>query len=186
MSESYTVDSIIPEDLFGRDHFSTLAYIETRLVDGKKYVICCDARMRTDAHNRRIFMHRPGKQISNPNRYMVAMIGRPASPTRLRDGIEVPQHDDWDCIQDMAKAGYIVGDALRYPFRGMPRPTGVGSAAARKELADFYRLQIDPTGVDLGARIKLTPRGYAVVAALRQHQAEGGTFATFRPPSAMA
>lgn len=175
-----TIQDIIPEELFGRDHWSTLAYVETVCVERHFFVIQRDPRMRTDSHNRRIWDFRSDAwKIGFHN----AVLGHKIEGSRLIDGRCVPCHDDWDCIQDMAHAGYFKGDARAYPFRSMRIPR---DREARKSTRDFLLSQIDENGVDLGAHIRLLPRGFQVAAALRQHKAQGGNFATFRPPPAQA
>lgn len=42
----FTADALIPPAYWDRDHFSTLAYIETKLVDGGKYLLQFDPSMR--------------------------------------------------------------------------------------------------------------------------------------------
>jgi hypothetical protein len=84
----------------------------------------------------------------------------------------------------MSRVGYIVGDARQYPFRGYRTKIPRAEKAKRKELSNFLLAQIDEYGVDLGARIRLTKRGFEVVSALRQHLARGGSSANFKPPPA--
>ena len=68
----------IPPERWGKDHRSTLLYIETRCVD---YGGVLDRRqLRTDASEH---------------------------PTRLADGIDLLGHDDLDCIDDMIEAGLV-------------------------------------------------------------------------------
>lgn len=78
-------EGFIPMDKWGKDHWSTLAYVETRIVD----------------HH--------GK-LKEPN-----MRGRdPKYPTRLNDGTEVHMHSDYDCVEDMIFAGVITVDDYTY------------------------------------------------------------------------
>jgi hypothetical protein len=79
---------------FGKDHWSTFAYIECRCVDNKGVP---DRRhMRTD-----VDLH-PGLAGCDPMSY------RPPGkyPTRLKDG-EVAGHDDWSCAEDLEREGLI-------------------------------------------------------------------------------
>ncbi|HSC15407.1 MAG TPA: hypothetical protein VLI71_09840 [Gammaproteobacteria bacterium] len=67
----------IPPDRWGKDHRSTLLYIETRCVD---YGGVLDRRqLRTDTD----------------------------IPTRLADGTDIKGHDDLDCIDDFIEAGLV-------------------------------------------------------------------------------
>lgn len=85
--------AIVPKESWGRDHESTLLYVETRCVDhgGKPE----RAQMRT---NRRLH---PGLASADyPN-------VRVSPPTRLADGSVLVDHDDWSCVDDMAAAGLV-------------------------------------------------------------------------------
>lgn len=134
-------DKHVPIELFGKDHWSTLAYIETRIVDHREFRINGDPRMRTCRRCWRIANSATGRdrahiQIDGENKY----------PTRLADGRLAEKHCDWDCLQDLIAAGILA-------TRGVP---------------------------DLGKKVTITKRGYAVTAALREHKARGGNFAEFR------
>lgn len=89
-------DRYVPMELWGKDHWSTLAYLETVQVDHKMLMMHSDARMRQNRRHFRILGAR-----------------RPALPmqrehgSRLNDGSYVPGHDDWNCVQDMAHAGLL-------------------------------------------------------------------------------
>lgn len=86
---------------FGRDHWSTFAYIETLVVDksGKPDI----RRMRCDPKRHPLMAHQG------------SMFGAP-SPTRLKDGVLLPDHDDWDCVDELEAAGLIeVGGTGMYP-----------------------------------------------------------------------
>lgn len=97
-------DEYVPRELWGRDHWSTLAYIETKLVDGNGYRVQFDPRMR---QNRRHFRVLAGRKSE----------GIPMSPehgTSLSDDTYLPWHDDWCCVQDMLKAGLFTGDPNKW------------------------------------------------------------------------
>lgn len=82
---------------FGKDHWSTLAYIETCCVDGKGKVNVL--RMRCDPERHPAFAHRGSPIEGTPlrNEY----------PTRLRENVEIFGHDDWDCVDDMVADGIL-------------------------------------------------------------------------------
>jgi len=86
----------VPIEKFGKDHWSVFAYIETLCVDG--HGVPDTRRMRTD-----IDRH-PGLTNWHP-------INRPdlnqKYPTRLKGMVELPNHDDWDCAEDLEEAGLI-------------------------------------------------------------------------------
>lgn len=83
----------IPPERWGRDHFTTLLYVETVCVDG-------DGQPRAEKMRSEPGRPRRGKvgerAFDPPGRY----------PTRLKDG-DLFGHDDWDCVSDMEHAGLI-------------------------------------------------------------------------------
>lgn len=73
---------------WGRDHWSTLLYVETRCVDHQGYLH--DNQMRT---------FRYGYDGNHP--------------TRLKDGTFAPEgHDDWACLFDMMREKLISSTVL--------------------------------------------------------------------------
>ena len=87
----------VPMSIWSKDHWSTLAYLECRTVDHKG--IIAKHHMRTDADRHpglawRIFEDDDG----NEKKY----------PTRLKCGVDLHDHDDWNCTDDMVMAGLIV------------------------------------------------------------------------------
>lgn len=68
----------IPPERWGKDHRTTLLYIETR---------CVDYGGMLDRRNLRI--------------------DSPEHPTRLADGVDITGHDDLDCIDDFVEAGLV-------------------------------------------------------------------------------
>lgn len=78
---------------FGKDHFSLILYIETRCVDHSGIV---DKRhLRCNPKNHALFSHEGGWD----DKYS----------TRLAEGVEpVVGHDDWDCIDDLERAGLLI------------------------------------------------------------------------------
>lgn len=81
----------IPIDEFGKDHWSTFAYLETRCVDHGGEI---DIRhMRCDANRHPQFAHSGN---DSGTKY----------PTRTKKG-EVRNHDDWDCLDDCELVGLI-------------------------------------------------------------------------------
>ena len=83
----------IPMQRWGKDHWSTFAYIECRCVDHKgvpgRNQMRCDA----DVH--------PGLTNRANNTFPDSK-----HPTRLKDG-EVEGHDDWSCADDMEREGLL-------------------------------------------------------------------------------
>lgn len=69
----------VQPDRFGKDHNSTLIYVESRVVDHGGWLWGPHLRPRDVLY-----------------------------PTRLADGEEIQMHSDLDCIEDMVMAGWIV------------------------------------------------------------------------------
>lgn len=156
-------DTLVPMDLWSKDHWSTLAYLETVMVEHEgRFQVGWDPRMRQNRRHFRIMWEQCPKplrtkadssQDSGPIRGVVMDSDH---ATRLADGSRVDKHDDWACVQDMAQAGlFLAAD-------------GVGPLT----MAD----------VEPGVILRLSERGAALCDALRAHKrTPGGRFATFRP-----
>lgn len=148
----------VPMARWSKDHWSTLAYVETRLVDHRGLIAA--AQMRTD-HSRHMSFVGAVNGGDAHGRY----------PTRLRrliDGEpnEVPDHDDWDCLLDCVAAELLtivapMDEAYWDVERGRRGP--------------FAR------NGTLPVRVLLTEKGQAMCNALRGWKAAGGNFATFDP-----
>lgn len=82
----------VPVGKFGKDHWSTFAYVECRVVDhggvlNRVHMRCDPALHIAHAHE--------GSSRGEP------------SPTRLRGGELLPGHDDWSCVDDLDAAGLV-------------------------------------------------------------------------------
>lgn len=87
-------DEKIPMKLWSRDHWSTLAYIETRCVDHGGVPNREHMRTNDEIH--------PGLSnslcgVRDPEKY----------PTILVDGSKVSDHDDWSCVDDFIEEGLM-------------------------------------------------------------------------------
>lgn len=80
---------------FGKDHWSTLTYLETRCVDHKGRIDIRNMRCNSERHPGQA--HIPIERENGKFKY----------PTALRDGKFEPEHDDWDCIDDLEAAGFL-------------------------------------------------------------------------------
>lgn len=87
------MSEVISIDRFGKDHWSTFAYVETRVVDYGGRLSVDHMRCDTDIHPQ--FANSANR--ANPNKKY---------PTRLRDGIAA-HHDDWSCVDDLEAAGLL-------------------------------------------------------------------------------
>ena len=127
----------MPVTDWGKDHWSTLAYVECRAVDNG------------GALNPQ---HMRGHLGRRPEQY----------PTRLRDGIDLEGHDDYDCVADAVEAGFL---------------EAAGKHGSPGNARYSYRDHTDR--MVLTHRYTLTDKGAEVTAALRKHKAMGGNFAGF-------
>ena len=96
----------IPITRWGQDHWSTLAYLETRVVNGKGYID--NPRMRC---NPRLHRH-----FAAVDPFTSVPYDGSKYPTRLKDG-EIERHDDWSCLEDMVAAGLLTAQ-WRVCYRG--------------------------------------------------------------------
>ncbi|MDP3937325.1 MAG: hypothetical protein Q8R92_04220 [Deltaproteobacteria bacterium] len=88
--------AILPEK-WGRDHHSTLLYIESRVTEHKG--VPRAANMRTKQGSVRRGHCVLGEQMQH--------CGDKDYPTRLAGGVLLHGHDDWDCVSDMVAAGLV-------------------------------------------------------------------------------
>lgn len=82
---------------FGKDHWSTFAYIETRCMDYKG--VPDREHMRTDPDRHPGLV---GFRVAQAYEGM-----HKKYPTRLKGGYELFDHDDWDCVDDLEAAGLL-------------------------------------------------------------------------------
>lgn len=87
-------------DEFGKDHWSTFAYIETCCVDHKGIIEF--SRMRTNEKTHPFY--KDARSCSFP--------WAESNGTRLKsyfqdNSLIDPEHDDWDCIDDLIDAGLL-------------------------------------------------------------------------------
>lgn len=106
--KTITADEYITMDLWSKDHWSTLAYIETVMVDIGGFQVGFDARMRSNRRNFRVMK----EECSKPKRVTASNpLGIPMNSdqgTILKNGKMVENHDDWACVQDMAAEGLFI------------------------------------------------------------------------------
>ena len=88
-------DAYIPIERWGKDHWSTLGYLETRVVDHGGKIVNRNMRCHPRLHRELVGIGF-GSEIQDGSAY----------PTRLKEGV-VEKHDDWSCLEDMVAAGLI-------------------------------------------------------------------------------
>lgn len=103
-----------PIEVWGKDHWSTLAYLETRWVDHGGVINV--GHMRCDRRRHPAFAH-----VGSNKTY----------PTRLKGSAQIEAHDDWDCLDDFEAAGlvHVEGAAGGIPIVKFT-PSGNKAAAA--------------------------------------------------------
>lgn len=151
-----TLDQYVPVNLFGKDHWSTLAYIETVMTDLGGFQVGFDPRMRQNRRSYRVMT----EQCPKPRRATMANAMQWGGwdnkySTVLKDKTMIENHDDWACVQDMAEAGFL-------------------------EVFDTTKKRT-ATAADCepGTLLHLSPLGRATSNKLREHKAGGGTFSNF-------
>ena len=87
----------VPAELWGKDHWSTLAYAECRCVDNKGVPNRNHMRTDTDRHPALV-----GPALARAGEAMQTKY-----PTRLAGGALLADHDDWDCIEDAVTEGLL-------------------------------------------------------------------------------
>jgi hypothetical protein len=146
-TEEFTHD-FIPIHLWGKDHWSTLAYLETHDVDRGGFKVQFDPRMR---QNRRNFRIMP-KSRQSQQEMGIGVVMHPEYGSRLNNGKYAKNHDDWNCVQDFAEAGFL----------------RIGENTITAE-------EVQPNEV-----LHLTDLGRSCALRLREHKAKGGTFSNFK------
>ena len=86
----------VPPELWGKDHVSTMVYIES---------VCVDGSGQPRSEKMRTWGGRPQK---GKVRGFPSVEFEKEYPTRLSNGVELHDHDDWDCVNDMEAAGLII------------------------------------------------------------------------------
>lgn len=147
-----TGDQRVPIGDWGKDHWSTLAYLETRIVDH---------RGRIGHEHMRCHSNRHPLMVSAKKRAFGSIDGS-AYPTRLSGGRELVSHDDYDCIDDMITAGLVT---VTMP----PAPAGA------------FVTGLVEAELMTRATYHLTEAGQRVTGQLRAHKGAGNNYATFRP-----
>lgn len=108
-------------DSWGVDHWSTLAYIETRIVDYKGIPNLKHMRCNHKIH--------PGlTSIDSGSKYQ----------TRLKDG-KISNHDDWSCLEDAVAEGLLIwGGTGIAPVFSLTRLGWAVCAALRRHKATHH------------------------------------------------
>lgn len=143
----------VPMQEWGADHWSTLGYLEVRIVDHRGKI----------AHDHmRCHSHHPKMLVAKRRGNLFGQGAGDRYPTRLKGGVEREHHDDYDCIDDMIAEGLVEVD--------MPEAPGGVLITGLVEQEMMTR-----------ATYRLTERGQRIAAQLRAHKGNGGRWSDFEP-----
>lgn len=101
----FTKNDLIPPEFWGKDHWTTLAYVESVMTDCGGFQLGADSRMRTNRRNFRVMSEFPTPKRSGSETFGATGFYPSQSPTRLNNDTDVEGHDDWNCLEDMAAIG---------------------------------------------------------------------------------
>lgn len=178
----------VPMALFGADHWSTFAYVETRTVDHRGQLAHDHMRCHAARHPMMLgAKHAVSGVSADASRYPTKV---KASATPDDDGFygdaDLPDHDDYDCLDDLVAAGLL---EVRMPAVG---PGGYyvdvhGKAITATPGDEVFRPDF-VTGMAEKVLARhavwsLTERGRQVAAELRAFKADRGVWRNFTPAS---
>jgi hypothetical protein len=168
----------VPMTLFGTDHWSTFAYVETRTVDYKG--LLDHDRMRCHAGRHPVMRHakrRVSGSSADGSRYPTRIKASATPDTDGRYGVtEVPDHDDYDCLDDLIVAGLL---EPRMPVVGpggwyVDAAYGYTVSAAGGVIRPGFVTGLHEHVLATRAVWTLTADGRRVGGQLRAHKAAGG------------
>lgn len=155
---------------WGKDHWSTLLYLEARIVDyGRKID---DRNMRT-------------WDLSSDKNY----------PTVLKDGTELDRHDDWECLHDLIEAGFAMSleDGETYDLTNWGWQTAGELRrwkAERKLLKEFtapdrpaalsMQVSVNRPAFSIGTRVSVRSKRFSIDMVGTIQSIVGGTVITFK------
>lgn len=97
----------VPITFWGRDHWSTLAYLETLAVDHKGIATPARNKMRCSAERRPGLVGWTVGGLLDGGRYATRLKGANGEP-EWENRRELADHDDWDCVEDAVAAGLLI------------------------------------------------------------------------------
>lgn len=134
----------VPQERWGKDHWTTLLYLETCVVDQRGRIE--HAKMRTSRRNWRLAGSVHGvANVMAPDEYPTRLT--PLQVERAEfDAVHLTGgHDDWECLQDFADAELLT-----------------------------FKVDEDYPQFPLPVTITFTPAGHQAVADTRKRRAETG------------
>lgn len=187
----------VPMARWGKDHWTTFAYVETRWVDHRGMLD--HDRMRCDRTRHPLFYAAKRRTVAfgsdaDGSQYATRL----KTEAREADGrwgvVELLRHDDYDCVDDARREGLIEVTMPREAYPGgvfldaYDRGVRVGMAPGLEQRGDLLFPPV--TGlVELGlmtaASLSLTDRGQRIAGELRSHLAGGRSSHQFMPSPAL-
>lgn len=122
--------AVVAVSMFGKDHWSMFAYLETCCVDGKAgWGRLAPSRMRTNGQKRpELAENVPWRaKFGTRLQSFFELVGREDPELAAAAGLQLLDHDDWDCLADLEAAGFVV---VAPGERGQARLTELGFAVA--------------------------------------------------------
>lgn len=123
--------SAVPVEKFGKDHWSTFAYIETCCVDNKGQLD--KSKMRTNIQKHPLLAGFSNGHIQwtpSHNTRLKGFFqfeGKYDPEQAIKNGFMVDDHDDWDCLDDLEAAGFVESISLA---NGVVKMTELGMKVA--------------------------------------------------------
>lgn len=125
-AKTFSIDDAIPPAFWGKDHWSTLAYVDTVMVDCGAFEIGADGRMRSSRRNYRVMCEENPRPLRSGGHAPAVPMDSTRHSTRLNNGQMVVGHDDWACVRDMASVNLFThpveafepGVTLRFTRKG--------------------------------------------------------------------
>ena len=134
----------VPRERWGKDHWSTLLYLESRAVNQRGRIE--HEKMRTSRRNRRLAGSVHGvANVMSPDEYPTRLAPVQAERAKFDVIYLTGGHDDWECLQDFADADLLT-----------------------------FEVNEDHPEFPLPVTYALTPAGYQAAAEARKRRAETG------------
>lgn len=182
-------ESPVPVSRWGKDHWTTFAYVETRWVD--HHGMLSHDKMRCDRQRHPMFYSAKRRVITG----FPGLADGAKYPTRLKtetpggDGrwgvVELAGHDDYDCLDDAIREGLIevIMPRLREPHgdifldaRGQPARMPDGELISAELVTGLTEMWLMTA-----ASFTLTGKGQAIARELRAHLAASRDSHQFMP-----
>jgi hypothetical protein len=180
----------VPMARWGKDHWTTFAYIETRWVDYRGMLE--HDHMRCDRQRHPVFYSAKRRTIafgSNVDgaRYPTRLKTDPAGADGRWGSVDLPGHDDYDCLGDAIREGLVQAAMPRphdYAFLdALDRPVRV---AGGEIISPALVTGLTEMWLMTAASFSLTEQGQALARELRAHLAATRNSHQFMPAAISA